>query len=282
MDVLSANRGLRYIDQPFGLYSASSNHLAHLPIVDQGQFIHLDREEEPRVERFLSALFSGDLVVNAPWEFWKSRFQRTTDRVLLKIVDAKGLIDWIDERFDVQTVYLTRHPIPTSLSIIRNGWDLTAHSYLRCKAFSNKWLGDGRREEVWGILESGTELEKYVLNWGLENLKPLALCGSRPDWLHLHYEDVLRSPDETLEALASRLDLGDLESMRQVIRQPSRSTAKLSSNYTSAAPLAQITKWQSVVSTQDVRSAQAVLDLLGIQCYTADSAFPATSSSTGS
>lgn len=278
MDLIAATQGVRYIDQPFGMRSASQRHLEHLPLVERGQFIHLAPDEKAQIERFLAGLFSGEIVVNAPWELWRPRYQRVTDRVLLKIVDAKGLMDWIEARFRVQTVYLTRHPIPTALSILRNGWDLTAQAYLHCEPFVEQHLDARQEAKAWDLLRSGTSLQQHVLNWGLENLLPLRVLPDRPHWLHLTYEDCVLHPETVIQALADHLDLENAERMRKRVGTPSRSTKRAISTYAAEqAGMERLARWQRHVDETARTQVQEVLSLLEIDLYETSESLPVVS-----
>ncbi|GIV57345.1 MAG: hypothetical protein KatS3mg042_0258 [Rhodothermaceae bacterium] len=275
MDVVAANRGVRYIDQPFSLYGATPGQLAHLPLVEDSQFILLDDVQERQVHRYLSRLFDGSLSVRAPWEWWRPDFDFVSDRLVLKILDAKGLIDWIDTHFEVHIVYSTRHPIPTALSIIRNTWSLTARAYLRHEGFVTRYLDDARLAYCWDLLKRGSQLQQHVMNWALENLIPLRLLPDRPHWLYLSYEEMLLAPERALEWLADRLDLSDLDRMRRRIHRASRSTKKLHSTFSSEKTAREmIEAWQHTVSAEDARAAFDVLDTLEISLYRPDSPLP--------
>ncbi len=275
MDVLSVNRGLKYLDQPFSLHSASSSQLAYLPVVEQSQFIYLDEAQERQVKRYLDLLFIGALQVNAPWEFWRPAFDFVSDRLLLKITDAKGLIDWIDTHYDVHIVYLTRHPIPTALSIIRNRWSPTTSAYLRNETFVARHLNDRQYAFCRDLMKKGTLLQQHVLNWVLENRIPLQLLPQRPRWLHLSYEEMILLPEQVLPTLARDLELTDLDRMKKIVRSPSRSTKKPSSVYTSTTPpLEQLRFWQDRLSREEQRSLFEIMDMLELSLYRPDSPLP--------
>ena len=71
-----------------------------------------------------------------------SRRRSALEPAVLKILDAKPLIGWFAETVPCDVVYLTRHPIPQSMSCLRNGWTLTAAAYLRDERFVEDNLSD--------------------------------------------------------------------------------------------------------------------------------------------
>lgn len=280
MEVIAANRGVRYVDQPFSLHHPAPGHIRRLPIPAQSQFTSLEGGEEERVRAFVEDLFAGRLHVNAPWEIWHPTFHWTTDRLVLKIIDAKPLIDWFDRTFDVHIVYSTRHPIPSALSVIRNDWALTAHAYLRDEAFVAAWLDEAQTALAWDLLRSGAPLQQHVLNWTLENLVPLRLLPKRPHWCYVSYEQATLDPAGTVAFLAERLDLPNRDRMMKQVQAASRSTRKLASTYDPERDAqGRLRAWRRHVSEEDERTAMHILEAFEIDLYRAGEDLPARLSS---
>lgn len=275
MDILSVNRGLRYLNQPFSFFSGPAYLLDYLPVVEASQFIHLEPSDEKQVRAYLEALLEGRLAVNAPWEFWKPAYDFHSDRLLLKVLDAKGLIDWIDQTFTVDILYLTRHPIPTSLSILSNGWGLTAKAYLQHPYFCETYLSDALEAYCWDLLRRGTPLQQYVLNWALENLIPLRLLPGRPAWQHVSYEELTLHPGQTLERLGKTLQLDDMDRMQAQLGSASRSSKSLKTTLEANDDgHARLQKWKKRVSDEEEKAACAILDKLELDLYTYGSVLP--------
>lgn len=275
MELIAANAGIRYIDQPFSLHHPAPGHARELPPMNHSQFIELDPIEAARVQRFLERLLAGELYVNAPWEPWHPTYHRVTDRTVLKIVDAKGLIDWIDKAFPLHIVYSTRHPIPVALSVLRNGWPLTAQAYLRSASFVNRHLDAQTLEYCWRCLHEGTLLEQQVLNWGLENLEPIRLLPERPAWTYIAYEDTLATPARVVRHMAETLNLADVSRMQAQVGRASRSTRRLSSTMdASQVATDRLMAWTRHVTSDERARAFAVLDRLEIDLYHPERPFP--------
>jgi hypothetical protein len=219
------------------------------------------------MESAVRRLLDCTLVIHAPTRFWRPGFRVRSDRVLLKITDAKAVMDWFDEHFDVDIVYVTRHPIAQSLSCLRNDWTLTTDAYLADPAFCEANLGDtvGYCRDV---ARSGSELERWVLNWAVENVAPLRLLPSRPSWMHVRYEDAVVDPVNQLERIASALQLEDLDRMHSTLRRPSGSSAFSVNGTRSAIERGDsevlVNGWRAKVDTSDVTAAARVLERVGI------------------
>ena len=169
MELIAANRGIRPMNQPLETQSRNLTlaQALELPRFMQGQITSLDERTAARMHDVMDGILSGRIVINAPTKFWQRDFDRTSDRVVLKITDAKPVIDWFDREFDTDIVYLTRHPIPQSLSCIRNSWTLTVDAHLRDPVFVETYLDDAALAHAHDVMAMGAELDRFVLNWAL-------------------------------------------------------------------------------------------------------------------
>ena len=86
--------------------------------------------------------------------FWSWEFEFRSDRLVLKITDANSMIDWFDENYDLDIVYLSRHPIPQALSCIRNGWTLHVRPFLRNERFVRRHLDAALARYAHEVLET--------------------------------------------------------------------------------------------------------------------------------
>ena len=226
MELIGAGEGVRTLDQPLELISSSPTtaQAAELPLFRQGQMTSLDDLSEEWLGRLVDRLLAGEVVINAPTRVWRAGAWRTSHRMVLKIIDAKPIIEWFDGRFGCEIVYLTRHPLPQSMSCIRNGWTLTADAHLRDREFLDRYVPAPAEALARDVMASGSTLRQWVVNWLLENVAPLTALPRHPEWVHVRYEDSVRRPDDTIEWLAERLNLRDVDTMRSAVERPSVSS----------------------------------------------------------
>lgn len=272
-EVLAANRGVLLLDQPFSANTGTPTpaQARRMPKFDGGIVTDLDGAREEAFRTYADAVLSGAVPVNAPTRFWSRDFGFRTDRLLLKILGANAVIDWIAAHYGVDVVYLTRHPIPQALSCIRNGWSLTAESFLRSPGFVERHLDDATLALARDVLRRGTPLEQYVLNWTLENVVPARVLASRPAWTFVSYERCVLEPLATVEALAAALDLDDVPSMRKKLGQASRSS-HLSVDATRARITAGdreylVGRWREEVGADEERRVMEIPARFGIDLY---------------
>ena len=226
MEVIAASEGCRPLDQPFSVGTANltPGHYRTMPKYLDGQIVCPSADQLERLTPYVDSLLAGDIPVNAPFRIWSRGYRRTTSRQVLKIVGAKSIICWLDDEFDIDVVYLTRHPITQALSCLRNDWTLTVRAYLDNPRFIDSYLTGGLEGKCHDILTTGTELDRFVLNWGLENLIAMRSMPDRQDWTHVSYEATVMRPVETVSMLADRLSLGDPSRLLDSAQRPSRSS----------------------------------------------------------
>ena len=279
MEVICTNRGVMFSDQPFCLYTASSANINLLPLFPYGQIAFPDADEERILAAYVEGLLSGRIKANAPWKLWNGTAHLRNDRICLKITDAKTIIDWMDARFDLHTVVLTRHPIAQAVSVSHAGWLSTGKGLLRNAGYVKRWLNDDLEAFSWQLYRTGTELERRVLDWSLENLPALSLLPDNRHWLYVSYEDLMLHTQAVIRRLAGELQLDDQHKMLARVDRPSRSTARESTAerkrlIREGNREQLLNSWQKEVDAQATQACFRVLDRFGIDLYRPDSALP--------
>jgi hypothetical protein len=278
MEVISANRGVKFLDQPFSINTGNltASQFRGMPKFDQGILIHADAEQATRLESYAGNVVRGDLPVNAPYRFWQRGFEIRSNRLLLKITDAGPMIDWFADRFDIAPVVLTRHPIAQALSCIEASWAWNAPVFLRNQWYVENILGERLHSECLEIARTGSILDRFVLDWALENVVPVRLLPDRPDWTFVSYEECVLHPEATLVRLAEALELGDPDRMLERVARPSRSSriSKVNVGHLLATgePRRMVERWKETVNDADEHSAMSILTAFGITTYTEGSA----------
>lgn len=273
MELLAAEPGARYVNEPLGPWFGSSAQIMRMPkSFLHGHPVHFESEdEEARFREYFELVLSGRATVNAPWWFWRRGYTFRSDRLIVKILEAKALIGWFATNFPGQVVVFTRHPIPQALSCIRNGWDISALAYLDNWWFQEEHLGPELTAYGRSIMRSGSPLERFVLNWALENYVPLKLIADHPEWMFVSYEECVMTPEPALARIAARFDLAAVDSMRAALRQPSRSSKAsrpetLEQIRTGEASAA-LRAWRRKVSEDEEAAALDILTRFGIPLY---------------
>ena len=279
MEVLAANKGITFSNQPLSIFSASSHQLRWLPVHKAGQLFNPDADEKESLSAYLQAIMDGSLRINEPWRFWRRDFDFFSDRVILKFTNAHGIADWITSEFDLDVIALFRHPIPQSLSVIRNNWQLQGKGFLENEAYRTAYLSESQIGRAYDILQHGSVLDRYVLDWCLENLPLLRACAHRPDWYFLTFEEFVSRPGEIIEEWARRFLLPDIAGMQRASMRKSLAVSGLSTDANrkaieSADGEAVLSNWKSQVDQETEWSAMSILELFEIDLYKAGSSLP--------
>ena len=165
MEAIGNNRRVMFSDQPFTAYTISRANLNHLPLFSYGQIICPDPEEERSLHTYCTRLLAGEIRANIPWKLGSPEFHFRNDRLCLKITDAKGMADWLDQHFAVHSIVLTRHPIAQSLSVMNTQWMTTGKGLLRNEGYAARWLNSDLKAFCEDIYRSGPRLHQHVTDW---------------------------------------------------------------------------------------------------------------------
>jgi hypothetical protein len=229
----------------------------------------------PVVENYFQGLCDGRYRFLNPSPFVPN-YKPVTNRLLAKILHGgEGQIARLAERCNARVVLLLRHPIPVSLS---------REVYPRLDAFlesdySNYFSPDeldyGRH-----ILRSGSDLEKGVLDWSLQNAVPLR--SVQEDWLVISYEELVLRPGPVIGRLADSLALRDQHRLEVNLAKPSATVRK-----SDAATIAMfddgraerdpwwlVTRWREKVDEDEERRLMEIPARFGIDCYRFGEALP--------
>lgn len=274
-EVIASQQNIKYVSEPLLMESVTRRQLGAEP----SWALTMPSDERDSVLRdYFGRLFSGRCGYGSPLirsEFFRWRY----NRVVLKLLRGQDLMNWCEANFDVKIVYLLRHPIPVALS--RNEYKRLP-LFLENESFCSTYLSEEQLVRARGILKHGSELERKILDWVLQNIVPLKF-SNRENWLCLYYEDIVLNPDPQLQRLIHDLDLDDPEGAKARLLKASASTHK--SDETTQKYLEQgstlaggraflVEKWLSKVGQEEQQAVQSIMDAFGIDVYRADSALP--------
>ena len=272
--VFGANAGLKVCDQPLALASSTALQLRYIFAFDNGHALDLLDEEKKMCIDYIDMIRDGRLHVGEPWRIWASNFHFRSDRLIFKETNGSCVAPLMYETYGDHMLVLFRHPIPQSISCMRNGWELNYRPFLGSKWYVETYLGDGLEGFCWDLLRSERALDKYVLVWCLENRPLHANLADYPQWGFVTYERFVEDTAGIIGEWSRLYDLPQLDAMLRAAKQPSVSTRKLS---TAAARSAirnsdkanVLFAWRSRIDTEDERRLMAIVDRFQIDEYKA-------------
>ena len=276
-EAININRGIWFVNEPFafieGHGSNTSQQRHMLQPKPHSIFLTVEQHEEASTMSYIDGLMHAQLRQNGYLRRPKSIL--VANRSLLKILNAGALIDWLAEKFDFQSVHLLRHPGAQALSVHRCGWEWSTPAFMQSPLYLDRYITDKQLGLIKRIVNSGSEMERGVLNWVLENLPLLRFPGSI---LRICYEDLVTDTEFVIDTLANYLNLEQREEMvRQVIGRPSGSsrgsTDATITAIKSGDRKAMIYRWLEHYDEVDLSNCQRILDEFEIDCYQMNSPY---------
>lgn len=277
-DMIAAQQGVWFANEPFAVFKAHQNAGAQLhrwlPELKHSQFFDLTEEQAQQVARYTELLSRGAIPIGTARH---PRFPLTADRVCIKVLNAPFLADQFATKHDMQSVFLTRHPAAQAISILRQGWGYSAEAYFDKPdtlggLMTTEQIALGQR-----LLVEGSDWEKAILNWWVENLVPLRHATTLTHVLT--YEELTLQPDRWVQTLCTSLKLDDPSAMLAVANRPSNSsrmsTGDTVKQIAGSDRTGLVTGWQKKVDADMLAKAQLVLDAFEIDEYRMDDPMPA-------
>ncbi|WP_222435313.1 hypothetical protein [Puniceibacterium confluentis] len=282
MQVIGHHKGMKSIDQPFSVYTATGPQMEHLPWPAGGFFVQPSGAERGALVAYMEAMRAGRLHVLEPWRFWCPDFHFRSDRLVLKTTDAHHILPLLEETGFRNILYF-RHPVPQAISCARNHWGDKLDVFARNAVFTSQVLNAAQRAELEGLVgrvDAESELARYVLCWCLENMALFdTLAAGTPV---VFYEDMVLDPDGTIDRLVALCDITRTPQMRGMLGNASVSVRGLSDAEGAAAirdgdTHAMIGRWRKKVDDAALERVQGILDLFPGCPYSAAEILPRSS-----
>lgn len=278
MDILGAETGMKPIDEPLMKPRVDAHKL--LKAATKWRYGSIDAESGRALREYLTSDWRTRPF--APAGPLSRNYRPFTNRRVLKIIRATPLVEWFASETDFQVVYLIRHPVPQATSCIQRGHDsrLALNAFLSDEAFVDRHLHGKRGEWAARAAREGTEFERFITIWCMENLVALGVdAPTRQDrWLPLSYEETVLAPERIAERLASTLQLSNPRALLAAVDKPSKVTNSSSSETVQRIRQGDrnylIKKWAKHATLAQTAAAQEILDVFDVSLYRVDQFLP--------
>lgn len=283
-EMLNSQRGVRLVTEP--LLNTSSNLDALKNYFNShfisDRYVDLDKTDFEKLLKYFDHLSRMKTSNSIYWtDFGKRSHSFRTNRTVFKTHRLTYLFDELLEAVDALGIYLIRHPISHSLSRMRLGWDTYSDAYLAAAKIKNS-ISDQALKMAHTVLETGSVLQKYVLNWCLENfvfLNAQKLNIHTNKVIALSYEEILAYPEKVTLGLADRFGFSETDVMLAQIKKPSagiiHSTKEASEQIQQGKAHLLLGSWRSKISDQDEKDAFDILEEFGFNQYQPGNDLPA-------
>jgi len=264
--ISSGETNLRYYDHIFSWYQTDFYSRKFFNVYKNNQEIYATTNNID----YFELVNSGRHIARTVVDPFSKDFVRKSTRLLYKVTEGKGLFDWFVKNRSIEVVYQVRHPIPTALSVMRLGWDLTIDAYLNNDKFIDEYLKGDKFDYCIRINDGNDMLSKYVLNWVLENLIPLN-SKNLSSTLIISYEETIMNPEKIINLLNEKLDLESTQLMIKTLIVPSRSSS-LSESTTINKMFDRdveslLSRWKKEINNKRERELMGILEKFDIDLY---------------
>ncbi|KXS47546.1 MULTISPECIES: sulfotransferase [Halanaerobium] len=270
MEIINSQDNFKYINEPLH----TNRHKGYLTDIDANwSEIYSSSDRQDKFLKYFESILNDELFVGQQKfkDILNGKFDYKTNRRVFKILRAKDLINKFENEFDIKIVFLLRHPIPVALSLVREKMEDRVKHYLENEVYLKKFFNQEEIKYAEQLYQHGSEFEKRILQWCLENNPPLTSLNNK-EWIVISYEDLVVNEEETLLKLYKQLDLNDLDKMFEQTKKPSRTTASKNSkkliNKRNKESI--IKKWEKEISLSQKEKAFEILDKFNLDIYIKD------------
>ena len=276
--IVASQPGFAYIDEPLNWKRFCTK---RTPIKPDYQYICSDPNRREAFKRYFDDILSNKMTIHFPLAFWRPFFTVCPNRYVFKCINGKDLINWFEENFNIHVVYLLRHPIATALSRINWNWsDINRRfSFMLNDRFFLELTPSELVEYARRKLSNGSEIERFVTGWCIENYIPL-IHLDKTRWVIVSYEELLVNSRGVLSTLHNKLDLRNLDLMLSQITMPSGSTSayqdteKLMRASNKDTNKYLIERWRRKITEEEEKKVFEILHNFGINVYVKGTSMP--------
>lgn len=232
MESLSAEPGLRFVNEPFSRKHLAQTSLAQHEkfgeVLFDKKFLSLTEEERDGIDKYMADY--SQIRRAGPYNPFKSSFHIKSDRLLFKVLKMNMVLDYfLDKAEQYEFLWLVRHPGPTILSSLPmrvryNAIDL--EKYYQEDSFREHYLTEEQVSLMKKIHTSGTEQQVWAAEWAIDHLVSfLHFKESNAANLFLvSYEQLVVNPELVTRKLADRFGLRRTDLVLKELKIPSAST----------------------------------------------------------
>lgn len=271
-NIIMQDRNVQHLFEPLNWKRFISKRTSLQPTYDH--LYALEKQDLYMINDYFNKIFNNKITFHFPFALWKKENTLRPERYVFKFINGKNWINYFEENYDIQVIYLVRHPVATALSRISWGWTDFNDRFkimLKNQDFKDKVPND-LIELSNNIFSQGTQLEKFVLGWCLENYIPLKVLD-RSNWLLISYEEIVLHPEESVARITNFLNIEENETMLNRIFSPSNSNSaflnkkKLFNSQSLNERRQLVNTWRKKVDNKSIERIEWMLDQFDLNIY---------------
>jgi hypothetical protein len=185
---------------------------------------------------------------------------------IYKDVDSNMILPWLTKRFNINPIYIIRHPCAVVASQIKyKHWDwLISNPKARYYQPHCKYKGIYELYKDIYAKVSRAE-ERLAADWALHNIVPINHKENNIRWITVSYELLYKKPFQEIERIYKRLGLTHTEMALSKIRSPSDTA--MTTSFDRIHNTSQLESWKSELAGSAVRNILNIVNEFGIHFY---------------
>jgi hypothetical protein len=185
---------------------------------------------------------------------------------IYKDVNSNMLLPWLTKRFNINPIYILRHPCAVIASQLKyKHWDYILKDV---KAYFPD--PQNRYKEIYtqyqDIIDTITKPEeRLAAEWALHNIIPVSHEENDRRWITVSYEKLYKDPEPSLTRIFNRLNIEIPGEILTEITRPSITTIDESRTNIKAGN--QLESWKRSLSSTQVKNILRIVNEFGIDFY---------------
>ncbi len=189
------------------------------------RYVDISEKDLQHLMAYYSDLSEGKTWNSYYWSDLFSSYHRfKTRRTIFKTHRITYYFEDIMHHFkDDVGLYVLRHPVPQALSRMRKGWDPYIDLYSNSLKIRDL-IPRAAKLKIEQLSASGSQLERFVLSWCLENYVFIhkMQSGSLPvNVFPVYYEELVINPEPTIRDICSKVNMEFNKDMLSMVNTPS-------------------------------------------------------------
>ncbi|MCX6319456.1 MAG: sulfotransferase [Bacteroidetes bacterium] len=229
-----------------------------------------ENTEWPEAEEFFGKLFNMQVhsLSSLRIYFHNKTLKNIADTkyVIYKDVNSNMLLPWITSKFQINPVYLIRHPCAVIASQLKyKHWDYIQKDVRAYFPVTYARHNDLFEEFSDIISDIRTPEERMAAEWAIHNIVPLRHPANDSRWITVAYEKLLTDPEHELIRVFNRLGVEMPESILSEISTPSMTTVQSSRENILSGN--QLGSWKHYLRKDQVKTIIKTINRFGISFY---------------
>lgn len=271
-DAIASRKGMKAVGEP--LQERKRHAISRYIQEPRSRYFSLDSTVHERLHAYLDDLLSGSFVggFERSYSIRNPRHHFFTNRNAVKILRTFACSDRIAEMYPgAKHIALVRHPVPTVLSRLRNGWSAPIEEFLIDPGLIEILTREQHRLLL--RLARSKPLDRHVAVWLVEHFGVRRKVRTLQE-LHVPIvalEHIVVDPPAAAEWLSQTLHINDRQGIEHRLGLPSRSTRHSTKETTQALSEGKasetLSRWTELVDAGTKESVAAGLSLFDIDFY---------------